>query len=321
MADHDIQNPGIHWVQVDLGSRRLYLKKPFFSSGGTRDTKYTKQQCLYIIKSTTVKGSEERGKLISFMVKWNLVPSKSALYQLLQRDEDGLPIGDNNWGLKEHDQDTQEREPFEKIVSDTISMMPSPPALPPVSTTKMLIKDEAARLGESAKINIRGMVGWKGRLRLPVTPVRFCDHLHRTNLSSPTFVDICQYIGSCDIYDGKKYIRHIERYERIQKLYFNQKWYKPPNDMDYGGESTTFGQLKSNIRSISEEEGSPVICSGGSKKNHYKIFTCNKNKHGHHKKCPFSFQVRWDEFGYYIHLLPSMKHFYRTGCSWHCCNS
>ena len=84
ISNRDVTNPGIYWAQVDLGSRRLYLKKPYLSGGDLRDAKYTKQQCLYIIKSTTVKGSEERGKLVSYMAKWNFVPSQSGLYQLLQ---------------------------------------------------------------------------------------------------------------------------------------------------------------------------------------------------------------------------------------------
>ena len=60
---------------------------------------YTKREALYFVKQT-VKGSEERGALIQFMVENKLVPNRTALYRLIRTYEDGMAIGSNKWGAK-----------------------------------------------------------------------------------------------------------------------------------------------------------------------------------------------------------------------------
>ena len=80
------------------------------------------------------------------------------------------------------------------------------------------------------------------------------------------------------------------------------------------GGNITFAQLKSDIRVVSHQEGSPVVCSRGDRKKHFKIFKCKKTI-----TCPFLFQVRWDNRGYFIHLLSNPKSVPQTGSSWHDC--
>ena len=128
-----------------------------------------------------------------------------------------------------------------------------------------------------------------------------------------TSVDICDYIGAYD-YD------YIPRQRRMCGLYFPPREFPPPTNADSGGNNDTFRRLKTYIEAVSDAEQSPVICSGGSRTRHNKVFTCKKNKCGQRKTCPFSFLLSWDERGYFIHLLSLTKtRWYTCGCPWHCC--
>ena len=65
----DINN----FLEVDLGSERIILKRPVDGS------MYTKYQCLHIIKTTTVESPKERKGLFDFLDYNKLVPNTTAL--------------------------------------------------------------------------------------------------------------------------------------------------------------------------------------------------------------------------------------------------
>jgi hypothetical protein len=142
-----------------------------------------------------------------------------------------------------------------------------------------------------------------------------------TSISRP--IDICSFIGC-----------RSEKEKKISKLYFNTDTYPGPknNYWDYdAGDNDTFQSLKFYIEKCARKNGSPVICNGG--KDHCKYFVC-QNSHDRKKhnastengrsdvrqmRCPFTFKVCWDKFGYYIPLLGISYASHNFGCSWHCC--
>ena len=156
--------------------------------------------------------------------------------------------------------------------------------------------------------------GWKCCLRLALIPVCLCDYANVIDSLSPQFIDICKHIAGTDISSDGRF--HQEK--RISKLSFDTKFFIPPLTLIVAETTLFFDKLKSYIRSVSVDEGSPVICSGGNTKRHFNYFTCSKNKAGHKNACPFSFQVRGDDCGYYIHLLLHLTNLHQIGTSWHC---
>jgi len=122
--------------------------------------------------------------------------------------------------------------------------------------------------------------------------------------------DICNHIG---VFTGNW------TPNKICRLYFDPNEFPLPTDIDKGGVNETFHQLKTYIKAVSDTEGSPVICSSGSKIRHNKVFICKKNKSSQRKLCPFSFLLSWDEHGYFIHLYSlSRTRWNSCGCPWHC---
>lgn len=327
-------------------SGRVWVRRPL------NDATYSKHECLHIIKSLTVKGSKDRATIIQFMLDCKFVPHRTGLYKLLLRDEQGLPIGDDNWGIIKVNTPGEDKKskpiirgggamdlPFWKDTPTTpLAMLPilkdstqyafkvNLPPLPLQSKKRRKLREvHNPQQGEYVRFHLRDSRAWKGRLRLAVTPIRYCDydqmeyewrHISekwQTKIANPEHqaIDICDYIGNSD------YFQKNQMNERVFRLYFS------PTDFEHTQYDELnrqhFVDLKNYIRMASENEGSPVICSVSSKKNGYKTFTCNKNKSGKRKVCPFSFQVRWDRFGFYIHLLPSKNHIHSDGSAWHCC--
>ena len=177
--------------------------------------------------------------------------------------------------------------------------------------------------GKKARLNIYNKRGREGHIRLFLIPICFSDAVkYRPVLSNrPQLIDICLYIGWGD---NTWRMTTEEQEERVCKLYFDPLMYPAPHDLSKGGDTATFNNLKGYIRSSASIDKSPVSCIGGNQKYHAKEFGCTKyfkNSKGKWKRCPFSFQVRWDHQGYFIHLLPK-THWYRNcGLSWHCCKN
>jgi hypothetical protein len=298
-------------LEVDLGTERIVLKRPL--DGGM----YTKQQCLHLIKATTVKVSKERGQLIRFLGENHLVPNNTALYKLLEQDEKGLSIGDDNWGMEIHTQ--QQPHPLDMIhwKSRTI---PEPLPSSYYKKERESIGENIMSRGKMTRLKIMYERGWEGHVRMLLKPIRFCDLGHVSNsLKSirAQLIDICSYLG----YQGDE---GPASQQRVCRIYFDPQLYPAPHDLNEGGNTATFNELKSYIRSAASNDESPVTCSSTNKKYHCKEFRCNKhfcNSEGKWKTCPFYFQVRWDYHGYYIHLRHH-PHWYRNcGSSWHCCRA
>jgi hypothetical protein len=143
------------FLEVDLGTERIILKRPVASS------MYTKHQCLHIINTTTVKSSKERGQLINILACNKLVPNATSLYKLLLRDEEGKSISDDNWGIQ---LPTQQQQPIDMIHWYSRSNLHDLPYLPCPKKKRTLIEDAFIIRGEHVRMNIMHEKGWKGRI-------------------------------------------------------------------------------------------------------------------------------------------------------------
>jgi len=307
------------FLEVDLGSEKIILRRP------PDGNMYTQHQSLHIIKTTTVKSSKERKRLIDTLSLNCLVPSTSALYKLLQRDEKGKPVNNDSWG-----ESITEQQSIDDMIywysRDTLHYVPY---LPRPSKKRQPIMDASLSMGEHVRHDLMKERGWKGRIRLQLTKIKFqyLDSMYH----DARLIDICNFIGGSDLVHGQPVNGRIPFVDnpnqtfksRVCRLYFDNDSFPAPKELSEGGSNKTFDILRNYIRYIASREGSPVVCSScGSKKDHYKVFACNKtytNSNGQKKKCPFSFQVRWDHHGYYIHLLCTKYYLFNCGVSWHCC--
>ena len=308
-------------LEVDLGTQQLILRKP------PNGDMYTKQQCLQIVNGATAKSTKERRQLIQFLAGSNLVPNGTALYKLLQRDEKGLPIRYDDWGVPQKQPTPQPVD----VMLWTSRAIPDPLPRASLSKKRKSVRKCGASEGEITRWDIWNEKGWRGHIRLMVIPVRELSLEVIGSVVSrtpPVLIDICSYIGM----GGRGpfgSLHGVERRNQPCRLYFDPIEYPPPQFVDYGGKTATFERLKSYIRHVAAKDLSPVYCNGGSKKYRSKEFTCNKkycNRDGKWKKCPFYFQVRWDAFGYYIHLHRESKsddyllrYIHNCGSAWHCC--
>jgi len=132
-----------------------------------------------------------------------------------------------------------------------------------------------------------------GRFMLAVIPVQtqHCFDLPRyfqhnipiddllKSYTIPRSRDICDYLES----------------SRGVRLYFSTLQFPTPDDPKEADKCATFKALIQYIEYASEKGGSPVVCR--SYKPGVKKFVCK-----HSKKCKYSFQLKWDDYGYYIHL-------------------
>ena len=182
------------------------------------------------------------------MAKNKCVPSKKALYDVINTRENGLMFIEEEWSKR------GQRKGYGCVQSS------------------FLEDDNKSFLGrfELALIPVDSIwTGKKMELYSPPKPVYICDHI------------------------GK---------DKEQKFYFSPIQFPTPNDLTLAGTGDVFESLKSYIEYASEKGGSPVVCR--SYKPGCKKFVCK-----HSKSCKFSFLVKWDMFGYYIHLYN-----YDIGC-------
>ena len=195
----DINN----FLEVDLGSERIILKR------AVDGKMYTKHQCLHIIKTTTVKSSKARKRLIDFLDYDKLVPNTTALYKLLQRDEKGKSISADNWGIQLH---TQQQQPINMIHWYSRSTTHHIPYIPCLTKKRTLIADASLSLGEYARYDVMNEEGWKGRIRLYMTTIKFNELWRieeKLKYEKPQLIDICMFIGSSNVFHGKPTTGHI----------------------------------------------------------------------------------------------------------------
>lgn len=253
------------------------------------------------------------------------MPNETALYKLLQQEEKGLPIHYDDWGVLESQQKIQQTD----VIVWKSRNIPKALPLSRSSKKKIDIGDSCAAEGEDTRLDVLRESGWRGHIRLMVIPIRTCDWARIGFVLArqrPKLIDICSYIGAGGL--GPYWSLHgVEPPYQPFRLYFDPAEYPPPLDLDKGGKGPVFDKLRSYIRDISARDLSPVFCNGGNSKYRSKEFACKskfRNVDGKRKRCPFYFQVRWDDYGYYIHLhrICKMSHClikHNCGSAWHCC--
>ena len=273
--------------------------------------------------------------MIRFMVQNGYVLCNiKCLYDLVRSTEvDRDPVGSDNWGKRGHptDEDIEQKQiASEKLDSGVIRFDNKIFGRGRKGSNKLQSIRELS-VEENSKGNgsisaIRDSVmrrnGWKDKVVLRLIPVRFYDDLeelfnmpYMELLHKEQDIDICFYIGH--------HVNHPDYNPagRVYRLYFpsnkmpNDKNFPPPANLNDGGNSIEFAKLKRNIM-----KNSHVFCRRGSKNE--RVFTCDRNyKNGQHgPSCPFGFTVRWDKYGFYIHLLSNVNTFTNRGCPWHCCS-
>mmetsp|Transcript_46349 Transcript_46349/g.98288 ORF Transcript_46349/g.98288 Transcript_46349/m.98288 type:complete len:295 (+) Transcript_46349:180-1064(+) len=242
---------------VDLGTRTILLRFP------KRGAVYTKGQCLNAIKNTTVKGTIERGKLIRFMATNEFVPSKTGLYKLLERDEKGELIideNDNNWGMTVDDNKAQQYFEGNMFMdNEFVRLLPRGEL---IYTQRPIVQKELRLLGkvhvphgEFVQYNLHDRKGWRGRLRLWLVRTTFCDEdvyathdyqwVNERNHGNYPLLDICEYIGSSDFFHGTTFDEEAcTREGRVHNLYFPLDTFPAPDDVDSGCDNNTFTLLK-----------------------------------------------------------------------------
>ena len=254
---------------------------------------YTKSEAVNVVTRQTLKGSTERTQLVELIARKGYVPSKSALEKLMtQYYKDGA-IHDDEWGRRGHKKRKTSAPSEDKSTKEQ------------TETTSTKIDDDFAF----------------GKLLLEVTPMRVRNISYDTKerIEKPKMIDICNYIGIKKLAWGQ--------WGGYSRLYFSPVTFPPPTDLSKGGEGATFKKLKQYIELRAEQSGSPVMCNGSSTKEKIdKVFKCKHKYRGKgtapklsskaKKKaalivadvceaCPFRFLLRWDEFGYFIHLNKS----------------
>ena len=182
----------------------------------------------------------------------------------------------------------------------------------------VLVADEEwnIRRGRKRKKSSNGSQGRRiGSIELALIPVVFTDNLTWEPditvafYAPPKTIDVCDYIGG----DGD---------EDTERLYFSPRQFPTPVNLAAAGEEKYFGRLKEYIRRSSETSGSPVVCNGGSG---FKQFVCRHAKNQKMKvenesnSCSFQFLVKWDKYGYYVHLFRVNRDNMLTsvGCRYH----
>ena len=211
------------------------------------------------------KNSGERQKVITQMVKNKCVPSKKALYEVINTRENGLMFVEEEWGKGGR------RKEYGCV--------------------------QSAWLEEDNKCFL-------GRFELALIPVEYRGK-HQKSKSLRPQPEIGMLLGAppklvyiCD---------HIRK-NKYDRFYFSPVQFPTPNDLTGAGTGDVFKSLKSYIEYASEKGGSPVVCS--SYKPGCKKFVCK-----HSKNCKFSFLVKWDVYGYYIHLHNGISGY--IGCEYH----
>lgn len=199
------------------------------------------------------KGTSERGNVINEMVKNKCVPSKRALYEVINLRENGLFFTEEEWNT------TRGGKPNQNVL-----------------------------LRARREYNNKEFEGQFMMALIPV-PLRNKKSLITVQFfAPPKELEVCNYIGR--IADGIADGRTADK-----RIYFSPKQFPTPVDLNEAGNNSTFQLLKTYIEYASEKGGSPVVCRYG--KQGSKRFVCK-----HSKDCKYFFLVKWDMYGYYIHL-------------------
>lgn len=196
------------------------------------------------------------------------------------------------------------------------------------STTMKLIAEQGDGFDRDSLLGRRG---WKGKHMLRMIPVKFCDNLESLftcsgpiSLDGET-IDICTYIGKVD--SDLRVDRALNigppSLERVYRLYFPLRAFPPPENLNDISQSANFARVRDYLY---HKNGMKCIGYGGGNKNE-RIFKCKSPdeqsveliREKGKQSCPYGFTVRWDKYGFYIHLLGGQNRSTNCGCPWHCC--
>ena len=258
---------------------------------------YKKSQAVKIVAARSARGSRDLRLSIQEIATRGHVPSKSALYDAVSKYERGETVIDG-WGKQAGLQ----------------------------SKPKMFTQWAYSAVRYSDRKT------WKGELKLPLTLANFTDVDSRGGTLTGTSGAGHWYEGFIGpgAYDlNKPEMEKVELWIGCQvpdsmsdliRMYFSPTEFPPPASVADGGKGETYLALKAYIRRQASLANTPVVCTGSSKGKPEKIFRCQKHGKvigGQRVYCPYTFTLRWDKIGYYIHLKESGL--LTCGCPFHSC--
>jgi len=355
---------GVIVVDGEFGD--LYIPPPANRTSNV----YRKSEAACIVTAQSFKRTADRKTLIERIADEEYVSSSSALYDVIQRFENGESVLDDKWarGKQWKIECTSDKE-FTKHnvdmptsfvhVMDITRLIPKSYNNPTSTNNNNVYFKSGKRLAsiilQATPFTFRHR-DWRDTTKVnrgPGGQALFPD------ISNPSDIDIFDFIGNVpkdswgDIYGNEEQFE----FHKVNRLYFSTTEFPPPtppitpreladdltshNGRDLLGElgvvqtkhyydlreeqlhkaslplqcdASTLKKLMNYIKSKSIECGSPVICtrskSGG------RIFQCQHCYRLSNHKC-ISFDVRWDKFGFYVHLLKSRRRERAVGNMFH----
>lgn len=146
---------------------------------------------------------------------------------------------------------------------------------------------------------------FEGQFTMALLPVILYDNQKTSGKSKVPQIDAAALYSPPQQHDVCDFIS----VSTDERLYFSPKQFPTPIDLNEAGKNSTFQLLRTYIEYASEKGGSPVVCKYG--KPGSKRFVCK-----HSKDCKYFFLVKWDKYGYYIHLY-NEKLEQHVGNRWH----
>jgi len=343
---------GVIVVDGEFGD--LYIPPPANRTSNV----YRKSEAACIVTAQSFKRTADRRALIERIADEQYVSSSRALYDVVQRFENGESILDDKWarGKQWKIECTGDKE-FTKHNVDI------PTSFVHVMDITQLIPKSYNNPSSTNNNNVHFKSGKRlASIILQATPFTFRHREWRDeakvsafrrnlypDISNPSDIDIFDFIGNVpkdswgNRYDDKITKEEVQ-FHKVHKLYFSTTEFPPPTPPITPGELLTTGwsdgrnllgelgvvttkqykelreeqlhkaslppecdastltKLTNYIKSKSIECGSPVVCTRS--KSRGRIFQCQHCYRLPDHKC-ISFDVRWDKFGFYVHLLKS----------------
>lgn len=347
---------GVIVVDGEFGD--LYIPLPADRTSNV----YRKSEAACIVTAQSFKRTADRRTLIERIVDEQYVSSSSALYDVVQRFENGESILDDKWarGKQWKIECTGDKE----FTKHNVDM---PTSFVHVMDITRLIPKSYNNPTSTNNNNVHFKSGKRlASIILQATPFTFRHRQWRDkamdsgpggvtlypDISNPSDIDIFDFIGNVpkdpwgNRYDDKFTKEEVlTEFHKAHKLYFSTTEFPPPTPPITPGELLTDGwseegrdllgelgvvpteqykelreeqlhkaslppecdastltKLTNYIKSKSIECGSPVVCTRS--KSRGRIFQCQHCYRLPDHKC-ISFDVRWDKFGFYVHLLKS----------------
>ena len=317
---------------------------------------YRKSEAAFIVTAQSFKRTADRRTLIECIANEQYVSSSRALYDVIQRFENGESILDDKWARGEQwnfNICTDNKDYFTK---QNVEM---PKSMAPVTDITQLIPKSYIKPNGTNNNYVYFKSGKRSAsIILQATPFTFRHQEWRDStvykgqalypdISNPSDINIFDFIGNVpkqtwgDIYGNEEQFE----FHKVNRLYFSTTEFPPPSppevefaaDLTYQDsrdllgelgvvqtiyyndlreeqlyeaslppqcDASTLAKLTNYIKSKSIECGSPVICTIS--KSYKRIFQCQHCHRLPNHKC-ISFDVRWDKFGFYVHLLDSQN--------------